>query len=30
MSRALTEHDLTVTGSPLSSEEAQAFLAEHG
>jgi quercetin dioxygenase-like cupin family protein len=30
MSRALTEHDLTVTGSPLSSEEARAFLAEHG
>ncbi len=30
LSGALAGHHLTVAGSPLSSEEAQAFLAEHG
>ncbi len=30
LSRALAEHDVTVAGSSLSNEEAQAFLAEHG
>jgi hypothetical protein len=30
LSRALAEHDVTVAGSSLSNEEAQAFMAEHG
>lgn len=30
LSRALAEHDVTVAGSSLSNEEAQAFSAEHG
>ena len=30
LSQALAEHDVTVAGSSLSSEEAQAFMAEHG
>jgi hypothetical protein len=30
LSRALAGHDVTVAGSSLSSEEAQAFMAEHG
>jgi quercetin dioxygenase-like cupin family protein len=30
LSRALAEHDVTVAGSSLSEEEAQAFMAEHG
>jgi len=30
LSRALAEHDVTVAGSSLSNQEAQAFMAEHG
>src|SRR3984885_3604100 len=30
LSRAPAEHDVTVAGSPLSNEEAQALMAEHG
>jgi hypothetical protein len=30
LSRALAEHDVTLAGSSLSNEEAQAFMAEHG
>lgn len=30
LSRALAEHDVTVAGSSLSNEEAQAFMAERG